>query len=77
MDDNASIPPAPLEQVIVLVAFPRVDGFVKKRPGQLMFSVDLKLPSCPHTDVFPAKVAVLLITVVRPEEKGKCEMLML
>lgn len=40
VDDDASVPPASLEQVVVLVALPGVKGLVQERPGQFLFSVD-------------------------------------
>lgn len=41
MDNDASAPPASLEQVAVLVALSGVQCLVEERPCQLIFSVDL------------------------------------
>lgn len=65
VDNDASAPPAFLEQVVVLVALSGVEGLVEERPRQLLFSVDLKCPSCPHANVLPPKVAVFLIAVIQ------------
>lgn len=41
VDNDATVPPASLEQVVVLVALTRVEGLVEERPRQLLFSMDL------------------------------------
>lgn len=41
VDNDASVPPAPLEQVVVLVALSGAEGAVEERPRQLLFPVDL------------------------------------
>lgn len=69
MDDDASVPPAPGEQVVVLVAFSGLEGLVEECPRQLLPSVDLQRPSRPHAQEFPAKVAVFLVAVIRSERK--------
>lgn len=65
VDNDASVPPASLKQVVVLVALSRVKGLVEERPRQLLLSVDLESSSSPHTNVLPPKVAVFLITIIQ------------
>lgn len=67
VDDDPSVSPASLEQVAVLVALSRVEGLVQESPRQLLPSMDLQGPSRSYTNVLPAKVAVLRITVIRSE----------
>lgn len=69
VDNDASVTPAFLEQVVVLVALSRVEGLVEESPWQLLGSVDLQSPSCPHTNVLTTKVAVFLITVIQPDNR--------
>lgn len=65
VDNDASVPPASLEQVVVLVALSGMESLVEERPRQLFFSMDLESPACPHANVLSPKVAVFLITVIQ------------
>lgn len=71
VDNDASVPPASLEQVIVLVALSRVEGLVEESPRKLLPSMDLECPSGSHTNVLPAKVTVFLITVIQSENSDE------
>lgn len=74
VDNDASVPPASLKQVVVLVALSWVEGLVEERPRQLLFPMNLESPSGPHANVLSPKVAVLLITVIQSKvsENYKC-----
>lgn len=71
MDDDASVPPAPLEWVVPLVAFTGLQGLVQERPRHFLGSMNLKRSSCSHSEELPPKVAVLLVTVIQSEDSDK------
>lgn len=70
VDNDASVAPASLKQVLVLVTLSGVKGLVEEGPGQLPLSVDLQCPSGSHPDVLPPKVAVFLVVIIQPDDNA-------
>jgi len=69
VDDDASVAPAPLEEVAVLVALAGAEGLVQEGPGELLLAVDLQRAAGAHAHVLAAEVVVLgVVCVVRPGE---------
>ncbi len=69
VNDDASVAPAPFETVAVLIALPRMEGFVQERPGQLLFAVNLQGSSGSYANVLAAKITVFDLGVIRPFSK--------
>jgi len=69
VDNDASVTPASLEQVVVLVALSRMEGLVEESPRQLLLSMNLKGSACSHANVLPPKVAVFFISVIQSNQQ--------
>lgn len=65
MADDASVSPASLEVVAVVVALARVQRLVQERPRELLGTVDLQCTSCAYADVLSPKVTVPDVSIVR------------
>lgn len=64
--NDASVPPAALEQVLVLVVS-RMKGLVEESPGQFLLAVNLQSTACSHSDELPPKIRVFFIVVVQSD----------
>lgn len=65
MADDASVSPASLKVVAVLIALARVQRLVQERPRELLGAVDLQCTPCAYADVLSTKVAVPNVSIVR------------